>query len=842
MGDWKSLSQYQKITLQSHVNQSSTLSQLERIYRRNGAPPIDIMKYINRCLTAVATLFVSSAIAGETIYRNGWNDLNKNGKMDPYENPALEVDERIKDLLGRMTLDEKTCQMSTIYGYKRVLKTALPTPEWKKEVWKDGVGNIDEHGNGCHLKGEEYINFAKHVELINTVQRWFIEETRLGIPVDFSNEGIRGVCHPYASNFPSQLGIGATWDRALVRRIGEITGSEGKILGYSNIYSPILDTVRDPRWGRTIECYGESPYLVGELGKQQVLGLQAQGVAATPKHFAAYCAPHGGRDATGRTDPQVPFRDMHEILLFPFSKVFTEAHAMGVMSSYNTYDGIPVQGSKYFLTELLRNEYGFKGYVVSDSGAVTRIYEQHHVTSNWEDSIVEAVNAGLNVRTDFKETKDFVRPLRAAIKKGKISEDTINARVADVLRVKFKLGLFDKPFGNPQKAVDHVHNVEHQATTLEAARKSLVLLKNKDNALPLDPNSIKSILVAGPGADDPHPLVSRYGPARSNVITPLQGIKTFLGDQAEVLYAKGCDWKDSRFPGSDILPEPPRGNELELINDAKAKATNADVIIVFVGDDHSTVGEARSRIKLTLPGYQTLLVKEMVKTGKPVIVVLMSGRAAAINWIDRNANGIIAAWHGGEKAGQAIAEALFGKYNPGGKLPITFPKTVGQLPLAIPHRHGAWGKQNRGGDPNGWGKTRVMGPLYHFGYGLSYTTFEYKDLKVLPKNASSKDAITISFDIKNTGDRAGDEVAQLYISDKVASVAPFEQILRGFERVHLKPGETKSVKFVINPQRDLVMLDRDNKWIVEPGHFDVRVGTSSFPKDAKLMGKFIITE
>ena len=358
----------------------------------------------------LGSFLIASSLFAEptdTIYHENWIDRNKNGKQDPYENPELPVEERVADLIARMNLEEKTCQMGTIYGYKRVLKDPAPTPEWKERVWKDGIGNIDEHANGVRF-ADENVEHVNHVNLLNSIQRWFIEETRLGIPVDFTNEGIRGVCHNNASNFPTQIGVGATWDRDLVRRIGAITAIEGKALGYSNIYSPILDVVRDPRWGRTIECYGESPYHVGEIGLQQCLGLQENGVASTLKHFATYSTPNGGRDGKARTDPQIPFRDMHQILMDPFEKVITEANPKGVMSSYNTYDGVPVTGSAYFLTHLLRDTYGFKGYVVSDSGAVTRIEEQHKVAATWKDAIVEAVHAGLNVRTNFQNTEKSV--------------------------------------------------------------------------------------------------------------------------------------------------------------------------------------------------------------------------------------------------------------------------------------------------------------------------------------------------------------------------------------------------------------------------------------------------
>lgn len=788
-------------------------------------------------ITAALSLLSISSLCAD-IYKDGWIDRNKNGEKDPYENPALTTDERIADLLGQMNMDEKTAQMGTIYGYKRVLKDPTPTEKWKTEVWKDGIGNIDEHCNG--VRGEqEFVGHAEHAELLNTIQRWFIEETRLGVPVDFTNEGIRGVCHSNASNFPTQIGVGATWDKGLVRRIGEITAKEGKALGYSNIYSPILDVVRDPRWGRTVECYGESPYLVGELGLQQCLGIQSQGVGSTIKHFATYSTPNGGRDGKARTDPQVPFRDMHQILMHPFEKVIKEAKPWGAMSSYNTYDGVPVTGSPYFLTELLRETYGFKGYVVSDSGAVDRLKGQHMTSPDWESAIVAAVNAGLNVRTNFQATKKFVIPLRKMVAEGRISEETINSRVSDVLRVKFELGLFDSPFADPKKVGDVIHIPEHEAATLEAARKSIVLLKN-DGILPLDPSAYKTILATGPCAADAVPMISRYGPGASPVITPLAGLQNHFGDKAEILHAKGCHYFDQRFPLSDVLREDPDAEAQAAIDEALKLAEKSDLIIAYVGDTHDTVGESKSRLSLDLPGHQTLLVRELAKTGKPVVVVLMPGRAVSINWIEQNIPGVICAWHGGEKVGQAITETLFGDYNPGGKLPITFPKSAGQIPLAIPHRNGAWGGQSKGHDPNGWGTSRVQGPLYYLGHGLSYTTFEYGELTITPENPTADDEITLTCDVTNTGERDSDNVVQLYIKDEVGSIAPFSKMLRGFERVPLKAGETKTVTFKINPKRDLKMLDINNDWIVEPGKFTATIAESSSDEDIKQSSEFTI--
>lgn len=767
-------------------------------------------------------------IYSKDIYHTGWNDLNKNGVKDAYEDSSLPIEQRIDDLLSQMTLDEKTCQMATIYGFGKVLKDLLPTENWKNEVWKDGAANIDEHANGFGKKVPEHaLTHDGHAKVINEVQRWFIEETRLGIPVDFSNEGIRGIAHYYATNFPSQLGLGSAFDRDLVRRIGEITGLEGRALGYTNVYSPILDVVRDSRWGRAEECYGEEPYLVGELGLEQVLGLQSQGVASTVKHFAAYSQPHGARDAHARTDPQIPFRDMHEILMEPFRKAFVEGKAMGTMSSYNSYDGIPVTGSKYFLTELLREEYGFNGYVVSDSGAVSRLFGQHKVVKNFNAAAALAINAGLNVRTTFTDMDHFVTAVRACLKQGTITEEIVNERVRDVLRVKFALKLFDQPYVEPENALTIVNQKAHKAVALEAARKSIVLLKNEDNILPLDKTAYKKVLVTGPIASDYRSLVNRYGPMKSNLVTPLQGLKNYLKGYADVHYAKGAAFKDKRFPQSDIFKMDPEPSEQAMIDEAVAKAKESDLVIAVVGDNHTTVGESHSRITLDLPGHQKLLVQEMVKTGKPVIVVLMAGRASSINWIDRFVPGIISAWHGGEAAGTAIADVLFGEYNPSGKLPLTFPRSAGQIPMAVPYRNGAWGGQSRKVDPNGFGNTRPVDPLYPFGFGLSYTQFEYSDLKISPRHASVNDTITITAKVTNTGERAGDEIVQLYIKDLVASIVPFDQVLRGFDRVSLKPGESKTVTFKIAPERDLKMMDINNDWIVEAGDFEVRLAASS---------------
>uniref|UniRef100_UPI00262EA405 glycoside hydrolase family 3 protein n=1 Tax=uncultured Bacteroides sp. TaxID=162156 RepID=UPI00262EA405 len=425
-----------------------------------------------RIALCIAVLLSAGAYAEKTsgIYKKGWIDFNKNGVMDVYEDPSAPLEARVQDLLSQMTMEEKTCQMATLYGSGRVLKDSLPTAQWKNEIWKDGIANIDEQANGLGKFGSSLsYPYVNSVENRQTIQRWFVEQTRLGIPVDFTNEGIRGLCHDRATMFPAQCGQGATWDKNLISEIAKVTAEEAKALGYTNIYSPILDIAQDPRWGRVVECYGEDPFLVGELGKQMIKGLQAEGLVATPKHFAVYSIPVGGRDAGTRTDPHVAPREMRTLYLETFRKAFCEAGALGVMSSYNDYDGEPITGSYHFLTEILCHEWGFKGYVVSDSEAVEFLYSKHRVTEDAVDGAAQVVNAGLNVRTHFTLPEKFILPLRQAINEGKVSEQTINSRVADVLRVKFMMGLFDNPYkGDAKKPEKVVHSQEHQAVSMKA--------------------------------------------------------------------------------------------------------------------------------------------------------------------------------------------------------------------------------------------------------------------------------------------------------------------------------------------------------------------------------------
>lgn len=767
------------------------------------------------------------------MYKKGWIDFNKNGVMDTYEDPGASLDARVENLLSQMTVEEKTCQMVTLYGFKRVLTDDLPTPAWKTKLWKDGMGAIDEHLNGFQQWGlppsdNPFVWPASlHAWALNEVQRFFIEETRLGVPVDFTNEGIRGVESFKATNFPTQLGIGHTWNRELVHRIGTITGREARLLGYTNIYAPVLDVGRDQRWGRYEEVYGESPYLVAELGIEMAKGLQKDyQVAATAKHFIAYSNNKGAREGMARVDPQMSPREVENIHVYPWKRVIKEGGILGAMSSYNDYDGFPIQSSYYWLTTRLRQDMGFRGYVVSDSDAVEYLYSKHGTAIDMKEAVLQAVEAGLNVRCTFRSPESFVLPLRELIAEGAIAMETINDRVRDILRVKFLIGLFDTPYQMDLKQADmEVNSLKNQKIALQASRESIVLLKNSGKTLPLSKESVKTISVCGPNADDTSYALTHYGPLAVEVTTVLQGIKEKVGEKVHVLYTQGCQLVDKNWPESEILPQEPDAKEKAEIEKAVENARKSDVAIVVLGGNNRTCGENKSRTSLELPGHQLQLLQAVVSVGKPVVLVLVNGRPLAINWADKYVDAILEAWYPGAQGGKAVADILFGDYNPGGKLTVTFPKTVGQIPFNFPYKPSS---QVDGGNKPGLegDMSRVNGALYPFGYGLSYTTFEYSGLTVSPERITPKQETTVRFSVKNTGNVAGDEVVQLYIRDLLSSVTTFEKNLCGFERVHLAPGESKVVTFKILP-RDLELMNRKGDWVVEPGEFKLMVGASS---------------
>lgn len=766
----------------------------------------------------------------KNIYKKGWIDLNKNGKKDIYEDPSQPLNARLDDLISQMNLDEKTCQMATLYGYRRVLKDSLPTLDWKNKIWKDGIANIDEMLNGFiewnyALDSLQIVtDIPKHVWAMNEVQRFFIEQTRLGIPADMTNEGIRGIEAYVATGFPTQLNMGMTWNRSLVHKEGQITGIEGRALGYTNVYAPILDVARDQRWGRLEEVYGESPYLAARLGVEMARGIQEH-IAATAKHFAVYSANKGAREGMARTDPQVAPREVWDVLLYPFQHVIKEANLMGVMSSYNDYDGVPISGSSYWLIEVLRKTFGFTGYVVSDSDALEYLATKHHTAANLKEAVYQAFMAGMNVRTTFTPPDSIIIYLRQLVKEGRIPMDTINNRIRDVLSVKFRVGLFDNPYikdGEESKRI--VNSEAHQMVALQASKESIVLLKNEKNILPLSIG--KKIAVIGPNAKNDSYAHTHYGPLHSPSVTIYQGIEDKFGKE-NVSYALGCELVDKTWPGSEIFPVTPSAGEMNMIQDAVQTAKNADIAVVVLGGNTRTAGESKSRTTLELPGFQNLLVQEIYKTGKPVVVVLIGSQPMGINWIDKNIDGIVYAGYPGVKGGIAVADVLSGDYNPGGKLTLTWPKSVGQIPMNFPTKPFA---QSDAGE-----SAKIKGLLFPFGFGKSYTTFKYSDLKI-DNQLRRDDKVIVTMNIENTGSRSGDEVVQLYTRDVVSSVTTYEKNLRGFERVTLKPGEKKTITFTLVGD-DFKLWNRQMQHVIEPGEFRIMVGSSS--EDIRLQGSFV---
>lgn len=778
------------------------------------------------------SLFITDQEAAD-IYRDGWIDLNKNGRKDIYEDPTQDLEDRVTDLLKQMTVKEKTAQMVTLYGFPRVLRDELPTSKWDSAFWKDGIGNIDEHITGVEVRSysqpPKYVwPLANHVRAKNEVQRFFVERTRLGIPADFSNEATRGVAHVKTTSLPCQLAVGSTWNKDLVLEIGRLVGREARALGNTNLYSPTLDLACDPRWGRTPDCYSEDPFLAAELGMAQVRGIQEQRVVSTLKHFALYSISKGGRDGPhSRGDSQATWREVQTVHLHPFRKAIRDAGALGVMASYNDYDGIPIHGNSLFLTEILRTEYKFRGYVVSDTRGVDEISGKYRVAENYAEAVRQSVTAGLNICTEFRPPENFGVQLRRLIVDGKLSIDLIDSRVRDILRVKFWQGVFDSPYQADPEAAERIIRAEaHLAIASQVARESLVLLKNDRQTLPLKKN-LRKIVVTGPLANDREALFNRYAPKRLEFVTVLDGIRRKVGASCDVTYLPGCDVVDENFPESDVSKMPPGPKAEARIGAVVEASRGADVIVAVCGENDEVCAENRSRVSLDLPGYQNALLRALHGTGVPVILVLINGRPLSVNEAAVKLPAILEAWFPGEEGGNAIADALFGDYNPGGRIPITFPRSAGSIPYNFPIYPGA----------GGGGKGPMDGPLYAFGHGLSYTSFEYDNLQVSHEKQSPDRSIEVSLRVKNTGRVAGDEVVQLYIRDDYSTVNSFDRMLRGFKRIHLKAGESHAIRFTLLPEH-LAIYDRNQNWTVEPGRFSVMLGSSS--EDIRLRGSFVV--
>ena len=730
-----------------------------------------------------------------------------------YRDPSLPVEQRAADLLKRMTLEEKVDQLA---GGRRRMQ-ASPDPE-AKEVF----------GALAKLYREDAQVSAHDVAAArNRAQHYLTEKTRLGIPGFFQGEALHGFMAYGSTSFPQVLGLASTWDPEVVQQAFNAAADEMASVGVNQAFTPVLDLARDPRWGRTEETYGEDPFLVARMGVAAVNGLQGTNwmidrhhVLATMKHFAAHGQPESG---TNTAPANFSERELRETFLVPFQAAVQEAHVGSVMASYNEIDGIPSHVNPWLLNRVLRQEWGFQGYVTSDGGGLQMLVETHHVAADFADAARKALAAGVDY--DLSDGSVYAT-LLDQVRDGKIPQEQLDQAVKRVLEAKFRLGLFENPYVDPDYAQKITNSPEHQQLALKVAQKSIVLLKNDKNLLPLDLQKLKTIAVIGPNAADVHLGGYSRDPGAGNQISILDGIKKRVPASVKVLYAEGCKITTGKqgWAGwyENKVEQPDPKAEIETIRIAAATAKKADVAIVVVGENESTNREAWSeqhlgdRDSLDLLGSQEALVRAVVETRTPTVVLLINGRPLSINYVKDHVPAILEGWYLGEQGGTAAANVLFGDVNPGGKLPISFPKSVGQLPDFYDHKP----SRNRSYLFDG------REPMFPFGFGLSYTQFHFDNLRVEPKIIRTGGSAKVSVDITNTGSRAGDEVAQLYVHQRIASrTRPVKQ-LRGFKRITLEPGQKTTVEFSVTPE-DLSLIDVNMNPVVEPGIFDLMVGANS---------------
>jgi beta-glucosidase len=731
-----------------------------------------------------------------------------------YRNASLAIEDRVADLLSRMTLEEKVGQIAPSGGKTEILD---PT----------GTYTTDSANAILNRWWDPDLPFTprKAAILHNGVQRYQREKTRLGIPTLFMGEALHGFMEYGSTSFPQALGLASTWDPELVHQVFTAAGEEAGASGAGQAFSPVLDIARDPRWGRTEETYGEDPFLASRMGVAAITGLQGDNffinrhhVVATAKHFAVHGQPEGG---TNTAPGNYSERIIRENFLVPFEAAIREARAGSVMASYNEIDGVPSHINHWLLDRVLRQEWGFGGYIVSDGDGLQMLVQTHHVAATKADAARLALDAGVDY--DLSDGSVY-RTLVSQVKQGLVPESEVDRAAGRVLATKFRLGLFDDPYVDADNAEKVTNSAEHRQTALKAAQKVVVLLKNEKNLLPLDLTKLKTIAVIGPNAEGLH--LGGYSREPSHSVSILQGIRDRVGTKANVVYAEGCKITDAKpdwhgwFTDNVKLIDP--ATQMESVKAAADVARKADVAILVVGENESTNREAWSdqhlgdRDSLDLLGAQNDLVRAVVDTGTPTVVFLINGRPLSINYIADHVSAILEGWYLGQEGGTAAANVLFGDVNPGGKLPITFPHSVGDLPDFYNHKPSA----NRG---YAFGTKK---PLYPFGFGLSYTTFKFDNVRVEPAQIEPGGTATVKVEITNTGSREGDEVPQLYVHQKIASVTRPVMQLKAFQRITLKPGEKKTVEFAVTPDM-LSMLNLDMHRVVEPGVFELMVGPSS---------------
>ncbi len=757
--------------------------------------------------------------------------------MEIYRDAAKPVAERVAGLLSKMTLDEKIAQIGSIWAME-VLEDRMFSSEKAAKLMKNGLGGISRAGVGTALKPAQIAVF------VNSLQRFLVENTRLGIPAIVHEECLTGFMAREATIFPQIIGMAAAWEPGLVQKMMEVARGQMLSVGVRQGLSPVLDVARDPRWGRMEETFGEDPYLIARMGVAYVRGLQgddiSNGVIATVKHFAGYGKPEAGLN---HAPSDIPPRMLREVYLYPFEKAVREAGVLSVMNAYQEIDGLPCAASRELLTTILRGEWGFDGMVVSDYYAVLMLNTFHRVAADRIEAAHQALAAGIDM--ELPKNDCYTDAITAKVAAGGFPVDIIDRAVARVLKMKFRLGLFERPYIESPDVIKIFDTADNRALALEAACKSIVLLKNENNLLPLDKGK-GTIAVIGPHADSARNQLGDYTypahigitamtadslgcrlpaedilpdtvPAR--VVTLLEGI-TAGAEGAKVMYAGGCGVSDGSEDG---------------IAAAVSIAQQADVVVLAVGGKSGlmpdcTCGEMRDSAELRLSGAQEQLVKAVYETGKPIVLVIVDGRPPALGWMADKIPAIVMAWKPGEEGGNAVAGVLFGNYNPGGKLPVTFPRSAGQVPIY-------YGIRPSGGKSQFWGDytDSPVTPQYEFGFGLSYTTFALSNLRISPAHVKADETVSIKADVKNTGSRQGDEVVQLYVNDVVSSLTRPAMELKGFRRLSLQPGQAATVEFAL-PVKELAFYDINMKPAVEPGVFRVMVGTSS--TNLALSGQF----
>jgi beta-glucosidase len=759
-----------------------------------------------------------------------------------YKDATVPAEERVRDLLSRMTLREKAAQMMCVWQRKAdslVDEHGAFDVDKARRAFREGhgLGQVgrpsDAGGSGVGGGGHDPLkgrNARATAELTNAIQKFFLEDTRLGIPVIFHEECLHGQAAIDATSFPQPIALAASFDPALVESLYAMTAEEARLRGAHQALTPVVDVARDPRWGRVEETFGEDPHLVSCLGIAAVRGFQGDGtfrdkkrLIATLKHFAAHGQPESGMNCA---PVNVSSRVLRETFLQPFQDAIQKAGAISVMAAYNEIDGVPCHASEWLLRDVLRAEWGFQGFVVSDYYAIWELHYRpdthgHFVTNDKREAAALAVRAGVNI--ELPEPDCYLH-LVELVQEGVLQESQLDELVAPMLYWKFRLGLFDDPFVDPEVAERVVGSDANRELALRGALGSITLLKNEAGLLPLAPETVRSIAVIGPNAN--RSLLGGYSGVPKHNVTVLEGIRAKVGEQVEVLYSEGCRITvGGAWTEDAVVPSDP-DEDRRMIAEAIQVAQRADVIVLAIGGNEQTSREAWSRshmgdrTSLELIGRQNELMKAMVETGKPVIALLFNGRPLAIDYASENVQAILACWYLGQETGRAVAEVLFGGFNPGGKLPITFPRSAGHLPAFYNHKPSA----RRG---YLWDD---VSPLYPFGFGLSYTSFRLENVR-LADSVIARDGSTYALaEVTNTGERAGSEVVQMYIRDRVSSVTRPVKELKGFERVWLQPGETKTVALGITPE-SLAFYDVKMSYVVEPGAFEIMIGISSRDED-----------